>query len=121
MDEFALTDAAGWHRAVKNNQDSYGSGVIRFAARWAHLMEQRMAKGETLLDQIAEPTAREADTEGITGFMYGCAVEILSHVWVHGEQLRRWSNLKTQIGGEGERANADGGVLNPALLVVGAK
>jgi hypothetical protein len=35
------------------------------------------------------------------------------------EELRRWHNLRTQIGDEGEKANEDGGVLNPALLRVG--
>jgi len=34
--------------------------------------------------------------------MYGAAVAILSKVWKHGEELRRWHNLKTQIGDEGE-------------------
>jgi deoxyribonuclease V len=49
----------------------------------------------------------------------GCAMSILSQVWVHGEQLRRWHNLKTQIRNEGEKANESGGVLNPALLSLG--
>ena len=60
------------------------------------------------------------DQEGITGFMYGCAVGILSQVWVHGEQLRRWQNKDTQIGTEGDEANEKGGVLNPALLRFGS-
>jgi hypothetical protein len=59
------------------------------------------------------------DNDGITGFMYGCAVSILSKVWIHGEQLRRWHNLKTQLRDEGEKANQTGGVLNPALLCIG--
>lgn len=58
-------------------------------------------------------------TEGITGFMYGCAVSALAHFWAHGEALRRWHNLDTQIGTEGEKANESGGVLNPALLNIG--
>jgi hypothetical protein len=51
--------------------------------------------------------------------MYGCAVSILAKCWQHGDQLRRWHNLKTQIRDEGERANESGGVLNPALLNIG--
>jgi len=35
--------------------------------------------------------------------------------------LRKWHNIKTQIGNEGEKANASGGVLNPALLNISAK
>ena len=74
-----------------------------------------MANGETV-EAVAEQAGQDADIDGITGFMYGCAVSTLSKVWEHGEQLRRWHNLKTQIKDEGERANESGGVLNPALL-----
>jgi len=48
--------------------------------------------------------------------MYGASVSVLAKCWEHGEQLRRWHNLKTQLGNEGEKANEKGGVLNPALL-----
>lgn len=82
-------------------------------------MEGRIAKGETVA-VCAKEMSHLADTEGITGFMYGCAVSILSQVWVHGEELRRWHNIETQIKDEGEKANESGGVLNPALLCVGA-
>lgn len=74
-----------------------------------------MEKGEKLED-VANECSNEADTEGITGFMYGAAVSVLASCWEHGEELRRWHNLKTQIRDEGEKANESGGVLNPALL-----
>ena len=49
----------------------------------------------------------EADEEGITGFMYGCAVSILSQCWEYGEYLRN--------GGY----DYDGdGVVNPAVLSI---
>ena len=108
-------DKDAWEKTVAANKDGYGGGVISFAERWARLMEGRMANGDTL-EACAEEASSLADNEGITGFMYGCAVSILSKVWIHGEQLRRWHNLKTQIGNEGEKANAGDGVLNPALL-----
>jgi len=116
---FSLKDEAGWKLSVEKNQDGYGSGVTRFAARWANMMEAEMAKGKKLKD-IADKMSHKADVEGITGFMYGCAVSILSQVWTHGEELRRWHNKETQIGTEGDKANETGGVLNPALLCVGA-
>ena len=53
--------------------------------------------------------------------MYGCAVSALGLFWEHGEELRQWHNLKTQIKDEGEKANASGGVLNPALLTISPK
>ena len=59
------------------------------------------------------------DDDGITVYMYGCAVSVLAKAWKHGEALRRWHNKETQIGTEGDRANESGGVLNPALLTIG--
>lgn len=115
---FTLLDAEGWRKTVEINDDPYGSCAVMYAARWANMMEARMAEGATLED-IAKATSHEADTEGITGFMYGCAVSILSQVWIHGEQLRRWHNLDTQIKDEGVKANESGGVLNPAILNIG--
>ena len=114
--EFANEDA--WQLMKDKNQDSYGGGVIVYAERWAQLMQVEMATGKTL-ENVADATSQEADIEGITGFMYGCAVSTLAKCWKHGEQLRKWHNLKTQIGNEGEKANESGSVLNPALLSIG--
>lgn len=106
------------YKAYKaKNTDPYGARVVSYGEDWANLMEARMQKGEKLTD-IAKETSHEADTDGITGFMYGCAVSALSHFWLHGEELRQWHNLKTQIRTEGEEANKTGGVLNPALLTI---
>jgi hypothetical protein len=106
-----------WAEYQNKNTDMYGAGIIRYAQKWADLMEAQMGTG-ALIGDVAEKTSRDADTEGITGFMYGAAVLVLARVWEHGEMLRRWHNLKTQIGTEGEKANASGGVLNPAILTV---
>jgi len=112
-----LIDVDGWVKFVQVNTDSYGAGVVVYAERWANLMEAKMAVGEKLED-VAKETSNEADTDGITGFMYGMAVKVLAKVWAHGEALRRWHNLDVQIGKEGERANASGGTLNPAVVVI---
>lgn len=113
-----LADEAGWQKFKDNNQDGYGGAVVTYAERWARLMQLEMANGKNLED-VAEPTSSEADLEGITGFMYGCSVSTLAHCWKHGDRLRRWHNLKYQLGNEGEKANESGGVLNPALLSLG--
>lgn len=109
-----------WNKWVESNKDPYGNAVVEYAERWANMMEEAMSKGETL-EQCAERTSNDADTEGITGFMYGAAVQVLVTSWEHGEQLRRWHNLQTQIKDEGEKANETGGVLNPAILCIGEK
>lgn len=81
-------------------------------------MEKEIENGFTVAD-CAKATSNQADTEGITGFMYGAAVATLAGVWVYGEDLRRWHNRDCQIGDEGDRANESGGVLNPAILRIG--
>lgn len=82
------------------------------------MMEERLAAGETI-EEMAKETSHDADTEGITGFMYGWAVGALGEFWVHGEELRQWHNIETQVRNEGTIANRDGGTLNPALLNIG--
>ena len=102
------------------NTDAYGSGIFHYAEAWANLMEERIDSGEDIAD-MAKETSHISDTEGITGFMYGAAVVILAKCWVYGEQLRRWHNLDVQIQHEGEEANKEGTVLNPAILNIGPK
>lgn len=117
-DKMSLRDPEGWAKTLAVNTDGYGSYGLRFAERWACMMEGAMNKGVSLAD-CAKRLSYLADSEGITGFMYGCAVSILAQVWEHGDALRRWHNLDSQIGNEGERANETGGTLNPALLTIG--
>lgn len=80
---------------------------VEYAQRWADLMEQKIATGQKVAD-IAEETSNEADTEGITGFMYGYAVSLLSYFWEYGEELRLWHNKKYHHDGDG--------VVNPTIL-----
>ena len=109
-----------WAEQVRVNDDPYGGGILRYASEWATRMEARLAaRPDEPFGDMAKETSHEADDEGITGFMYGAAVAVLSKVWVHGEKLRRWHNKDTQIGNEGDKANETGGVLNPALLNLG--
>ncbi len=119
-EEINLSEAGKekWQAFADNNLDPYGAAVVRYAENWARLMQAKLKCGARLED-IAEASSGEADTEGISGFMYGAAVSMLSQCWIHGEGLRVWHNLKTQVGNEGEKANKSGGVLNPALLHIG--
>lgn len=100
-----------------NESDPYSARVVSYSEDWANLMEEQLAKGQTI-EFIAKEMAHIADTDGISGFMYGASVSALAHFWVHGEALRRWHNKDVQIGNEGDKANESGGVLNPALLVI---
>lgn len=112
---FSMGNQDVWDKIVADNDTDLGRGIVYFAARWANLMEAKMAEGAKLED-IADEAGREADVYGMSGYTYGLAVAVLSEVWEHGDQFRRWHNLSTQIGNEGELANENGGVLNPALI-----
>lgn len=103
----------------------YAKAVIVFAERWANLMEEAILTSDgppprMVIEQVAKTLERDADEGiGITAFQYGCVVSALARFWEFGEPLREWHNLSIQIGDEGEKANASGGVLNPAILDVG--
>lgn len=58
----------------------------------------------------ADKLSNEADVEGITGFIYGCAVSILSQCWKYVEFLRKWHNGEYNYDGDG--------VVNPAILSI---
>jgi hypothetical protein len=94
------------------NSDPYGSATFRYAEKWADMMEEKIEAGEKL-DDIADKLSHDADVEGITGFMYGCAVSILSQCWQFGEDLRVWHNAQYNHNGSG--------VVNPAILTVETK
>jgi hypothetical protein len=116
--ESMLRDEVKWQASIEAQKGKeYCLAVFRFAENWANLMQLEMKNGISISD-CAEYTSNEADIEGITGFQYGCAISILANCWEHGEELRKWHNLSTQIGKEGEKANQTGGVLNPALLTI---
>ena len=120
----ALRDADAWQAYVTANSDGYGAACVRYAEKWGRLMQTQIPEGNDnapaeVIASVADECSHLADDEGITGFMYGAAVSMLAQAWIYGEELRRWHNLKTQIGTEGERANESGGVLNPALLSIG--
>ena len=95
-----------------NSDNGYSYSVVTYMNRWADLMEAEMRKGKSLPD-IAEQTSHDANTDGITGFMYGCAVAALSGFWEYGEELRVWHNAQHGYHGDG--------VVNPAILTVRAK
>lgn len=121
-DGTVLTGAEAWQSWVDANTDSYGLCIMQYAQQWAEEMEARIANGETV-EQCAKETGRIVDDRpgfGITGFMYGAAVQMLAKAWKHGEALRRWSNVDIAGEEQGARANESGGTINPAILTIGS-
>ena len=111
-----LNDPEGWEKTRIATHEPYAVAILTYAERWGRLMQVELANGNNLAD-IAKSCAYEADIEGITGFMYGKSVAVLSQFWIHGEELRRWHNAS--YGEQGKRANEKGGVINPAVLTIG--
>lgn len=92
------------------DETGYSQCVVDYARYWAKFMQYLKEKHNVSVIQIAGRASHDADVNGITGFMYGCAVNVLSQVWKYGEELRVWHNK--QYGHEGD------GVVNPAVLTV---
>ena len=86
---FSIKDKKAWQRYVGFNQDMYGADILRFASRWAKLMEKEMSLGAKLAD-IADKTAGKADLEGMSGHSMYLATAVLARVWEHGEDLWKW-------------------------------
>lgn len=96
------------------NSDGYSRACFTFAERWAEMLEQEIERSgenpQKVIINNADKFSSEADTEGITGFMYGCAVSILAQMWEYGEELRIWHNKEYNYSGDG--------VVNPAVLTI---
>lgn len=103
---------------VDANKDFYSKAVIDFATRWAEMLENIISRKENedpknVIYNKADATSRLADTEGITGFQYGCAVQFLADVWKYGKILNSWHNAKWGYSEDTE------GTVNPAVWLVG--
>lgn len=96
----------------KNSQDGYSKAVVDYAEGWAKTMQKKMTEGGQSVSEIADESQKGLGFLGITGFQYGCVVNVLSHFWVHGEPLREWHNAKYGISKEKK------GVVNPAILTL---
>lgn len=71
-----------------NKDDAYSNRVVTYGEYWAELMEGDIEEKGVLTKKDAEAASDEADTDGITGFMYGAARQALVYFWVYGEALR---------------------------------
>lgn len=132
---FTVGNKERWKEWVEANTDFYGRGVITYAARWANLMEAEIQRRELIpagepetwtadekaawqngsiqvINETADALSHKADIGGITGFMYGAAVQTLSESWLYGEWLHRWHNK--DYGHEDAE-----GVVNPAIITIG--
>lgn len=97
------------HFVEASSKDGCSLATIQYMGRWADLMEAEMASGVAIPD-MAEETSHQADTESISGFQYGLAVNGLAYFWIHGEELRQWHNQRHSCEGQG--------TANPAVFTI---
>lgn len=97
---------------ANQREDGYSGAAVNYGENWARLMQKAIEDGYTpeYFAKIAEKTSHEADVVGITGNMYGWAVNMLAHFWSHGEMLRVWHNKQYDHEGDG--------VVNPAVITL---
>ena len=76
-----------YQKAFDINDDPYGRRIFTYAEDWAKLMENVLESGTALDAEAAEQFSHDADTDGITGFMYDMARAILYRYWEYGTEL----------------------------------
>lgn len=113
-----ITNEDGWKKCVENNQDGYGAQIVAVVRHLMDMLDDESFELKTCHEAITLADDKTEDP-GITGFMAGCVANIVSQVHSRGEEWRKKWNTENQIRNEGEKANKDGGVLNPALLTIG--
>lgn len=73
------------------NQDDYGRRCITYAQDWAKLIQVKIREGVPLTKELVNELSHQADTDGITGFMYGASKNVLRTTWKH------WNRIKNLI------------------------
>ncbi len=100
-----------WQEIVNiNSNKEYGECVVTYARRWAKFMQYLMNNHDKRVTEVASNASFASDIDGITGFMYGVAVGILSDYWKYGEELRKWHNKQYGVD------ETENGVVTPALI-----
>lgn len=113
-----ISDPEAWKAWEDNNKDPYGGCCVNVAREVMRLLDERQEFDTHKLICEADDNIKAG---GITGFMAGCVASMVSKCHSRGDEFRRKWNLDNQIQTEGEQANKEGGVLNPAILNIGTK
>ena len=84
---FKIRNRNLWAKVVEENKKDM-MRMLRFTSRWAQIMEMEIAENKKL-SRIAKKASHKANSEGLSGSEFECALEILCGVWRHGKELRR--------------------------------
>ena len=105
-----VIDVAAWENLKSISKAStYIRAIVEYMERWVNLMEKELAlpanagdgNGNETIKRIYLPSSHEADIDGITGFMFSLAVDMLAKHWIYGEALRVAHNAHFGYFGEG--------------------
>jgi|GEM_PF-3112677 len=83
----SVGNKAAWESYINTNNTPYGKAILSFTDRWGALMEKELAAGKPLDAAMVAKTADAADTEGLSGYMYGVARKLIVQVWENGPEL----------------------------------
>lgn len=79
-----------WKNFIKmNSEDPYSKATVDYMVAWAELMEQEIDKIGVLSKDQVDQLSHDADTDGITGFMYDMARRFLDDYWLYGDDLTK--------------------------------
>lgn len=94
---------------VAKNQDGYGNACVCAAA----------AVGAALdAGKMPEEAHAAMYDLGLTAFMAGCAARAVFRFHPRGDEFRRWWNRQYLNDAEAAEADANGGIVNPAILTL---
>ncbi len=65
---------------------------MRFAHRWATLMQSLMSTEKRTLEEVVRRAATDCNFDNITYPQYLHATQMLCEYWVHGNELKSWHN-----------------------------
>lgn len=99
---------------ANNTKDPFGLGIINYAERWCNMMEERIAKGESVAEAAAK-TEYAADTDLISGTMFRYSLNVLCQFWEHGEELREWYDSKYSIAEETDTQTNESETEEPVM------
>lgn len=103
-----------WNECKRvNSEDGYSNCIIKYAITMTQFMEYLKKVHNRNVLQSFDIASYYADKiYGVTGYMHGAAVNIISNIWKHGEEVRKYHNKTFGYDGDG--------VVNPAILTIAA-
>ena len=89
-----IKNKEGYDDWYNNQSDGYGRRCFTYAEEWANMMEAELT---TLDKERVNKLSDIADTDAISGFMFGAAKSILVNHWQYGDYLKYIDENDTNV------------------------